>query len=83
MPGGFIDALVLESGERIGGDVFVDCSGMRSLLIGQALGAAYEDWLTAGKPVRGEGARLQIFRVHSIETSQPASTVSAIGARVA
>jgi tryptophan halogenase len=41
---GFIDALVLESGERIGGDFFIDCSGMRALLIGGALQARYEDW---------------------------------------
>jgi tryptophan halogenase len=41
---GFIEALVLESGERIGADFFIDCSGMRALLIGQALQAGYEDW---------------------------------------
>lgn len=43
-PDGFIDALVMESGERIGGDFFVDCSGMRGLLIEQTLKAGYEDW---------------------------------------
>jgi len=41
---GFVTALVLESGERIAGELFVDCSGFRSLLIGQTLGAAFEDW---------------------------------------
>jgi tryptophan 7-halogenase len=41
---GFIDAVLLENGERIGGDFFIDCSGMRALLIGQALGAPLEDW---------------------------------------
>lgn len=41
---GFIEALVLASGERIRGDFFIDCSGTRALLIGEALGVAYEDW---------------------------------------
>jgi tryptophan halogenase len=41
---GSIDAVQLESGERIEGDLFVDCSGFRSLLIGQELQADWEDW---------------------------------------
>lgn len=41
---GFIDALVMENGERIAGDFFIDCSGMRALLIEQTLHAGYEDW---------------------------------------
>ena len=41
---GHIAALVLDSGTRIEGDLFIDCTGFRSLLLGQTLGVEYEDW---------------------------------------
>jgi len=41
---GDIHALRLESGDEIEGDLFIDCTGFRSLLIGQTLGVEYEDW---------------------------------------
>jgi len=41
---GDIAALVLESGQRIEGDLFLDCTGFRALLIGQTLGVGHEDW---------------------------------------
>ena len=41
---GDVTALMMESGERVEGDLFVDCSGFRALLIGQTLKEEWEDW---------------------------------------
>jgi len=41
---GDVTTLVLESGQEIAGDLFVDCSGFRSLLLGGTLGEEWEDW---------------------------------------
>ncbi|WP_029936181.1 tryptophan halogenase family protein [Sphingomonas sp. UNC305MFCol5.2] len=41
---GFITALVLESGVNIEGDLFLDCTGFRALLIEKTLHTGYEDW---------------------------------------
>jgi tryptophan halogenase len=41
---GDIAALQMDDGSRIDGDFFIDCTGFRSLLLGEALGVGYEDW---------------------------------------
>jgi tryptophan 7-halogenase len=41
---GNIAGLTLKSGARIQGDLFIDCTGFRSLLLGQTLGSGWEDW---------------------------------------
>lgn len=42
---GEIAALVMEDGSRIEGDLFIDCTGFRSMLLGQTMETSFEDWL--------------------------------------
>ncbi|WP_161956760.1 tryptophan halogenase family protein [Sphingosinithalassobacter portus] len=42
--GGAVRSVVLEGDRTIDGDFFIDCSGFRSLLLGDAMQAGWEDW---------------------------------------
>ncbi|NMN04917.1 MULTISPECIES: tryptophan halogenase family protein [unclassified Novosphingobium] len=41
---GHIEGLRLDDGGLVEGDLFIDCTGLRSLLLGEALGVPFVDW---------------------------------------
>ncbi len=41
---GLVESVRLQSGATIAGDLFIDCSGFRSLLLGESMGVAWQDW---------------------------------------
>ena len=41
---GYINHVILESGQQIEGDLFIDCSGFFGLLIDKTLHTGYDDW---------------------------------------
>ena len=41
---GHVRAVRLDDGSAVDGDLFIDCSGFRSLLLGKTMGVEFEDW---------------------------------------
>jgi len=72
---GAIESLLLENGSIIQGDFFIDCSGFRSLLLGENLSGSFEDWshwLPCNRAVTVPSKKLQSIPPYTRSTAKEA-----------
>ncbi|MDC8831252.1 tryptophan halogenase family protein [Alteromonas gilva] len=72
---GNISRLRLDADVTIDGDVFIDCTGFRALLIGEQLGVGYEDWshwLAADRAIAVQTEATEAPRPYTIATAHKA-----------
>ncbi len=73
---GRIAAVQTRSGHRLEADLFIDCTGFKALLIGDALGAGYEDYSQYLLCDRAVAMRVP-YDVHRPATRRPYTVASA------
>jgi tryptophan halogenase len=72
---GAVAAVLLEDDRKVRGDLFVDCSGFRSLLLGDTLGVPFEDWsewLPCDRAIAVPSERTEPLLPYTRSTAHPA-----------